>query len=436
MLGTVNLGYTPIAGTRLSLLLRARESTFGFNNLGSPTFDNANATGHVDSLLGRTGVTSQMFGGAFETGLFVGRLQEDRHYTEPLWPLDPNQFTQNSRYHAYRTDVQWNNTLHLNDFFKSSVLSATDLTFGYEYTGDAAKVRVQSVSAGFPFSQSANASMTTNAGYAGLQSTLWKRLTLTGQMRQDSVLNNAPFTWRLGGVLDAPEVLTHFKAAYGTAFRAPSLFDRFGVDSFGYVGNPNLKPERSQGWEIGFTTNISAAGLPNLLSFGATYFNTQIEDLIVAQFVPVNTAVNIGSAHIQGVESLVTLQPFAWLSADLAYTYTDARNADTSSQLLRRPFNSFAIDVKATPLPRLTIAPELLYTGPFRDFLVDNGGFPTADIVTSRQGLIFNLTVTYEITPQVAAFVSGRNLTNSQFEPVNGFRTPPTNVLAGVRVKL
>ena len=85
---------------------------------------------------------------------------------------------------------------------------------------------------------------------------MWQRLTLTGQVRQDWVDNNTPFTWRLGAVLDVPEIATHFKAAYGTAFRAPSLFDRFGVNSFGYVGNPNLLPESAQGWEAGFTTAL------------------------------------------------------------------------------------------------------------------------------------------------------------------------------------
>ena len=85
----------------------------------------------------------------------------------------------------------------------------------------------------------------------GCRRQLLERLTLTGQLRQDWVADDTPFTWRLGAVLDVPEVATRFKAAYGTAFRAPSLFDRFGVDSFGYVGNPRLLPESAQGWELG-----------------------------------------------------------------------------------------------------------------------------------------------------------------------------------------
>jgi len=145
--------------------------------------------------------------------------------------------------------------------------------------------------------------------------------------------------------------------------------------------------------------------------------------------------VNIGSAHIQGFETELTLRPASWLTANVAYTYTDAQNADTQSALLRRPQNTVSITATARPLPKLTIAPELLYTGAFQDFLVDDAGFATANIGTSRQGFIVNLTVTYQVTEQVALFANGRNLTDSQFEPVNGYRTAPAGFLAGVRAK-
>ena len=45
LVGTINLGYTPIDGTRVSLFLRARCAMFGFNALGDPTFDDTNSTG-------------------------------------------------------------------------------------------------------------------------------------------------------------------------------------------------------------------------------------------------------------------------------------------------------------------------------------------------------------------------------------------------------
>jgi vitamin B12 transporter len=429
--GTLNLGYTPIDGTRLSLFLRARQAVFGFNALGNPTFDDSNSTGRDDSLLGRIGVTSKLFNGTYETSVFLGRLQDDRQYTETLNPLDPNQQANDSRYHSYRTDAQWNNTLHLSDLMAVPWASATDLTFGYEHTADNINVKVDQSFSGSPFQSSAKASMTDDALYAGLQSTLLRRLSVTGQIRQDWVDADVPFTWRLGAVLDVPEVATRFKAAYGTAFRAPSLFDRFGVDSFGYVGNPNLKPESAQGWEIGFTTTFSPA-----VSFGATYFNEQVQNLIVAVLTPVDTAVNVGSAHIQGVETELNLRPARWFALQASYTFTDAQNADTGSRLLRRPQNTAAFDAKITPLPGLNIAPELLITGAFQDFLVDNGGNATGTIVSTPQGVIVNLTITYDVAPQVQLFTNARNLFYSRFEPVNGYQTPGPSVLAGVRVKL
>ena len=138
---TLNLGYTPIEGTRLSLFLRAQTAYFGFDTLGSPTFDDANSNGHTTTLLGRVGGTTHLFGDRLESGLYVGQLQDDRRYLEPLAAADPNMTSSDSRYHSYRTDVQWNNTLRLDDLLAAPGLSASVMTFGYEYIGDQAKVK-------------------------------------------------------------------------------------------------------------------------------------------------------------------------------------------------------------------------------------------------------------------------------------------------------
>src|SRR6185312_13781725 len=112
----------------------------------------------------------------------------------------------------------------------------------------------------------------------------------------------------------------------------------------------------------------------DFISFGATYFNQQVNDLIMATFVPVDSAINVGSAHLQGVEAELTLHPAEWLTVQASWTWTDAQNADTGARLLRRPQHAASLNAKVTPLPGLTIAPELLYTGAFQDFLVDDGG--------------------------------------------------------------
>ena len=191
---TLNLGYTPMEGTRLSLFLRADAAYFGYDTLGYPTYDQSNSFGSATSLLGRVGGTTHLFDGKLETGVFVGQLQDDRRYLEPLAPADPNQTSTDDRYHSYRTDAQWNNTLHLDDLVPLPGLSASAMTFGYEYIGDTAKVRTNDNYGGFPYAEAASASMTTNAAYAGLQTTVLQRLALTGQVRKDWVDDQEPVT--------------------------------------------------------------------------------------------------------------------------------------------------------------------------------------------------------------------------------------------------
>ncbi len=436
---TVNLGYTPIEGTRLSLFLRAQVAYFGFNTLGSPTFDNSNSNGQTTSLLGRIGGTTKLFNGRLESGIFVGRLQDDRRYLEPLALADPNQASSDSRYHSYRTDVQWNNTLHLDDLIAVPGLSGSAMTFGYEYTGDTAKVRVNEDFAGSPFAQSATASMTTNAAYAGFQTNVKQRLEVTGQVRQDWVVGQSPTTWRLGGVYDAHEIGTHFKLAYGTAFRAPSLFDRFGVNSFGFIGNPTLKPELSEGWEVGFTTDVRAFGRGDFATFSATYFAQQISNLIVGVFTPVDTEVNLGSAQVHGVETEAILHPVRWLDLHATYTFVDTSSdgqpAGQGTQLLRRPQNQASFDATVRPFPSLRIIPMLVYTGTAHDFLYDNSGNGIGFGV-GQHGLIANIAINYDLTPKIELYLNGWNILNSKFEPVNGFQTPGPTVLAGARIRL
>ena len=435
---TANLGLTPIDGTRLSLFLRGSQTFFGFNTLGSPTFDTANSSGTVSSLLGRIGGTSRLFGGTYETSLFLGRAQDNRRYFEALDRRDPNLTAQDNRFHAYRTDLQWNNTVHLNDLMPSTYLTATDLTFGYQHTVDTINVKVNDSFGGFAFRQAASASSTADAAHAGLTTTLWKHLTVTGQVRQDWIGVNAPTTWRLGAALEVSPLHTSFKAAYGTSFRAPSLFQRFGVDSFGTVGNPNLRPESAEGWEVGFTTKLALFEREDALSFGATLFNQQVRDLIVGVFRPVATPVNVNSARIQGVEVEIALRPVAWLTLHGAYTFTDAtatgQSAATGSALLRRPRHAASADMTVTPIEGLRVTTQLIYTGPSHDFLYGNTGNGIGFGV-GQQGLVANLTAAYDVTPKVQIHLEGTNIFNSRFEPVNGFQMPGTTVLAGVRLR-
>ncbi|HET6308103.1 MAG TPA: TonB-dependent receptor [Rhodopila sp.] len=444
---TMNLGYTPVEGTRLSLFLRAAGAYFGNDSFSGPDPSGNVETNVSDtSVLGRIGGTTHLFDGMLETGVFVGQLQDDRGYITPFSPDNTSQISGDDRYHSYQTDVQWNNTLHLPVL---PGLSDSALTFGYEYTGDTAKVRTNDVYPGSTFAESVAASMTDNAAYLGLQTTVLQRLVLTGQVRQDWVVNDAPTTWRLGGVYDLKEIATHLKLSYGTAFRAPSLYDRYGNYAsnyggaiFNYVGNPNLRPEQSKSWEVGFTTDIPGAGRSDMVTFGATYFDERVTDLIEYATISATTEseINVDSAHMHGVELEAFLHPARWMDVHAEYTLLNTNSvgqpAGQTQQLLNRPQNQASGTVTVRPLERLQISTTLVYTGTSYQYLYDNSGNALSPPGVGQHGLVANAAVNYTLTPRVELYSTAFNLFYSKFEPVNGFQMPGPTVVAGVRIRL
>ena len=59
-----------------------------------------------------------------------------------------------------------------------------------------------------------------------------------------------------------------------------------------------------------------------------------------------------------------------------------------------------------------------------------------AALATGQQGLIANLTVTYDVEPSVRLYAVGRNVFYSRYEQVNGYQIPGPVVIAGVKLAL
>ena len=132
------------------------------------------------------------------------------------------------------------------------------------------------------------------------------------------------------------------------------------------------------------------------------------------------------------METEAVLTPTNWLSADLTYTYTYARNVTAGTPLLRRPENAGSATVTITPTPAISIVPQIQYIGRFTDFLYDNNGYPLGNGLADP-GTIVNLTLNYTISPKYSVFAIAKNLLNSNFEPVNGLQVPGQSFLIGIK---
>lgn len=424
--GQVEAGYNPAANTRIFLRLRGRAAKYGYDTY---QLDAGNATGEDNSLLATLGLSTQLLDGRDDTTLALSRLQTDRRYIQTLDARDPNLNSEDDRYGGRRNTFEWNNIIHMDQILP---WAADRLTFGYAHVNDTSRSSIVSNGLYGPYESNVAAHADTDQVNLGWQKRIGTRLSLTAQLRQDwTSLAGDQLTWRIGASLAVPEIDTRLHAAYGTGFRAPALFDRYGVDSYGFVGNPQLRAEHAEGGEIGLDHDMRIGGTTAALHL--TGFANRTRDLISFTYAPIYTTVNIGTARIRGLETSFDLRASRYATLTLNYTWLDAQDGDTHSGLLRRPRHSAGAAMIITPLPPLRIVPQLRYTGAFLDYITDSSGSSASLPDYARAGWIFDLSAAWKLSPQSEIFIDGKNLGNSHFEPASGYQTPGASFLAGYR---
>ncbi|MCH2386567.1 MAG: TonB-dependent receptor [Opitutales bacterium] len=145
-----------------------------------------------------------------------------------------------------------------------------------------------------------------------------------GARHDDYEFSGSKTTWRANGLWRLSDRFAA-RAAFGTAFRAPNFFRLFSTSSFA-LGNPNLQPEESEGWEIG----LDAYSNRGNFRAGVTYFRNDIENLIV--WTPTEgfdgTYENRDIAENYGVETYVDLDIREDWSANFAYTWTESNSTN------------------------------------------------------------------------------------------------------------
>ena len=202
------------------------------------------------------------------------------------------------------------------------------------------------------------------------------------------------------------------------------LFESF--PAFFFFANPNLKPETSAGYDIGFDQSLFG------VTGGATWFHNNIRNLIETDPVTFSTDVNIGRARTQGLEAYLAWQPLKTLKLRADYTYTEAEDAVLRQELVRRPKNKVSGDVRWQAMEALTLDASLLYSGSWidgsRDFSVSRLNahpYVTADIAAS-----YALTDKFTLTGRVS------NLFDKTYENPVGFLQPGRGIYAGIKASL
>lgn len=245
------------------------------------------------------------------------------------------------------------------------------------------------------------------------------RLFLTGGLRyEDNSLSGPNFTYRATAAYLFP-TNTRLHASYGTGFKSPTLFDIYSE-----FGSPDLKPEKSQGWDAG----VEQAFFNRRLVLDATYYSNHFTNLIDFDFIT-NHEDNVGEARAQGVELGAAIRPTDRLSTGINYTYTDSQDETTRLSLLRRAPHKVGafINYRYCAHGDVTLTTNYVSSRDDIDPVTFNrtriGGYTLVNLATS-----YKVTDWLELTARID------NLLNQHYEEVAGFGTADISFYAGFKL--
>ena len=232
---------------------------------------------------------------------------------------------------------------------------------------------------------------------------------------------------------------TALHAAYGIGVKNPTFIERFGYFS-NFIGNPDLIPESSRGWELGVRYGSRATRVTGSI----TWFSERLEDEINGfVFDPASggfTAGNRpGTSRRRGLELQGQASFQSRLTLAGAYTWLRSREpapGDTMIQELRRPRHSGSLNAQYEIAdPAIGINLHLAYTGEQSDVFYPPWPNPSRR-VSLDSFLLASLTATWQATSRVRWHIRAENLGDTRFEEVYGFRGPGRSIHLGVQFSL
>lgn len=237
-------------------------------------------------------------------------------------------------------------------------------------------------------------------------------------------------TWRLTAAAALPR---GFRAhgSYGEGVTDPTFTEQFGFFPGSFVGNPDLKPENSQGFDLGL--GWASDGL----AADVTYFRTNLEDEILTTFDSATFLSGVanasGKSKRQGIEASLDAAANDWLHLSASYTWLDSEEGQVAgsarSREVRRARHSGSLTATAE-LDRLTLAGAVAYVGKRRDI-----DFDTFTDVTLGDYALITLSGRYRLTESVELSARVENAGDADYQDVFGYATPGIAAYAGLRVR-
>ncbi len=211
---------------------------------------------------------------------------------------------------------------------------------------------------------------------------------------------------------------THLKATWGKGFFIPSFY----ALSEPVIGNPNLKPEYSQSFDVGIEHNF----LRPHVQVSTTYFHNSMTNLVDFDSDTFEL-VNRNNVLTQGIEFEAKYDITSKLVFGSNVSWLEWSLNDPTEVLRYVPHWQGGANLDWKVNRRLHARVEALVVGQRFDYQI-----PVPDITTVGGYTTTNLMVNYEIRDGLSAHLRAENLLNSNYHEYIGFPNPGIYVRAGI----
>ncbi|MGM0585701.1 MAG: TonB-dependent receptor plug domain-containing protein, partial [Pseudomonadota bacterium] len=227
-------------------------------------------------------------------------------------------------------------------------------------------------------------------------------------------------TWSLAVAWTPEGTGTRLHASAGEAVVNPTFIEQFGFGTI-YVGNPDLEPEESLGWDAG----VEQTFWDGRAVVDVTYFRQNLENEIVSSFAGPPSNIE-GESERQGVEVTAELRPMERLTLGLDYTWLEASGGDGLAEIRRPEHQARGSATLGFGGGRGQVTVSGRYVAGATDL---SGG----DRVKLEDHFVADVAASWRVSDRVEVFGRVENAFDADYQEVEGYATRGMTAFAGLR---
>lgn len=230
--------------------------------------------------------------------------------------------------------------------------------------------------------------------------------------------------------------MTKIKANFGLGIKEPTLLESYSTSIY-YMGNPDLRPEKTTSYDAGIEQQIHSGRGVLELTYFQNHFRDQIGFSITDYSTFAGSYFNMGKSRARGLEASAR-HDLRWnLGIGATYTFLDSEVLEASGssdpafakgqELFRRPRHSGYLDLRWKP-GRLTLGASAILVGSRVD-----SDFSGLGITRNEGYSLLNLMANFRLVGDMSLFATLRNVTDEFYMEALGYPSLGRHFRIGLR---